>query len=113
MFVYQLHEYSGEYEDFFDRLIGTYLREEKAVKEKEQLEKREKIKTKMRRKCQNCPICDSWQRDDKENLIKECKEYCERFDLYQDDEECAFDCNNYIYGYDEITYEIKKVEVIE
>ena len=113
MKIYQIHEYSGEWEDFRDYIIGTYLREEKAVKEKEQLEKKERIKIEMRRKCQNCPICDSWQRSDKENLIKECEEYCKLFSLYQDDEECAFDCNNYMYAYDEITYEIKEVEVIE
>ena len=113
MFIYQLHEYIGEYEDFMDRIIGTYLHEEKAIKEKEKLEKEEVTKKEMYRKCQDCPICNSWDRKDKDNLTKECREYCELFDLYEDDEEYAFDCNNYMYSYGEITYEIKKVEVIE
>ena len=34
MKIYQLHEYSGEYEDFSDRIIGSYLRKERAEEEK-------------------------------------------------------------------------------
>ena len=113
MKIYQIHEYSGEYEDFRDRIIGTYLHDKKAIKEKEKLEKEAAAKMEMCRKCQGCPICDSWDRDDKDNLAKECEEYCELFDLYQDEEECAFNCNNYTYLWDEPTYKIEEVEVIE
>ena len=34
MTIYQLHEYSGEWEDYRDRIIGSYLRKERAEEEK-------------------------------------------------------------------------------
>ena len=30
MKIYQVHKYSGEYEDYRDQIIGSYLRRERA-----------------------------------------------------------------------------------
>ena len=42
MKIYQLHEYSGVWEDFHDYIRGSYLRKERAEKEKVKAEAEEK-----------------------------------------------------------------------
>jgi len=46
MKIYQIHERGGEWEDYYDYIASSYLSEEKAIAEKERLEKEqaEKIK---------------------------------------------------------------------
>lgn len=38
MKIYQIHKYEGEYEDYSDRIISSYLDYNKALIEKERLE---------------------------------------------------------------------------
>lgn len=37
MTIYQIHEYSGEYEDYRDYIVGSYLNREKATAKMEKL----------------------------------------------------------------------------
>ena len=39
MKIYQIHEYGGEWEDKYDLIVASYLSKEKAIAEKERLEK--------------------------------------------------------------------------
>lgn len=39
MKIYQIHEYGGEWEDKYDWIVGSYLSEERAMKEHMRLEK--------------------------------------------------------------------------
>ncbi len=34
MVIYQIHKYSGQYEDFTDVIVGSYLKKERAEEEK-------------------------------------------------------------------------------
>ena len=38
MKIYQIHKYEGEYDDYSDRIISSYLNYDKALNEKERLE---------------------------------------------------------------------------
>ena len=38
MKIYQVHEYSGEYEYFQDRIVGSYLYKQRAISKKEELQ---------------------------------------------------------------------------
>ena len=43
MKIYQLHKHGGEWEDYRDVIIGSYLRKERAEEEKLKAEKEEEI----------------------------------------------------------------------
>ena len=115
MKIYQIHEYSGSYEDFCDRIVGTYLLEPKAKVEKERLEAIEAE----REKCRQCPlyVCND---DNKDFCNNDCGESCHKHilsnigkycDKYVDDGDEH--CKNHDWHCDDCTYEIKEVEVIE
>lgn len=42
MTIYQIHEHSGECENYRDYIVGTYLHKEKAVAKMEELQRTEK-----------------------------------------------------------------------
>ena len=41
MTIYQIHEYNGEWDDFTDRIIGSYISKERAEEEKFKFETRD------------------------------------------------------------------------
>ena len=107
MKIYQIHRYGGEWEDSYDYIISSYLSEEKAKTEMEQLEKEEKELQELRDRCQNCPLL----RFNKEDI--NINEYCDRFE-WGYDEDYEEDCclNEYWTHYDSY-YKLEEVEVIE
>ena len=116
MKIYQIHEHSGSYEDYRDRIVGTYLLEPKALSEKERLEAIEAE----REKCRECPlyICND---DNKVFCNNDCGESCHKHILSNihkycdkyDEDDGDNHCKNHTWYSDERTYEIKEVEVIE
>ena len=125
MTIYQLHEYSGEFDSYTDNLVGTYALKLRAELEMEKLIERNSQAS----KCNSCPIiycpedcqfdCDDTERCDKYR-IEEATKLCDRFlpstsiisiSNGMDDFE-TLNCENYSYAY-EYEYEIKEVEVIE
>lgn len=116
MTIYQLHEYSGEYEDFHDYIIGSYLRKERAEEEKVKAEAREKQLRKHSKKCNRCPLIgsacdfdfDSLNLDD---LLSKYPNYCTRSKLEKT--EYGVNCANYYIHWDESRFEVKEVEVEE
>ena len=112
MKIYQLHEYSGQWEDYHDYIIGSYLRKERAEEEKIRAESKEKELIEHHQRCMRCPFLEF------ENafvgideLLSKYAGYCQEAKL-----ECSdygVDCVNYRYHGDDATFEVVEVEVEE
>ena len=112
MTIYQIHEYSGEWEDYRDYIVGSYLNEDQARVRKEELERIEAQKQIKVDHCSFCPICDEdVDDDDFDTVVKRCSMYCRDAKIIKD--HFGYDCENYQYYWDKATYDIKEVEVIE
>lgn len=111
MTIYQLHEYSGEWEDFRDYIIGSYLKRERAEEEKIKVEAKEKELIEHYEKCSNCPY---WNEDfnDVNALRSACSDYCSEADFDEHSNDVVY-CKNYFIHHDEAHFEIKEVEVEE
>lgn len=111
--IYQIHEISGEYEDYRDAIIGSYLRKERAEEVLKNLRNEEDKRRVRAQKCRECPV-----RDHDCELRSAINEYCDDFDEeyeLNDGEEQLF-CKNEYYSYsayDDIYYEMQEVEVEE
>lgn len=116
MKIYQLHKYAGEYEDFYDRIIGSYLRKERAEEEKTKAEAKEKSLIEKSEKCSECPFVWDYDSsitniDDFHNFYAEHPNYCNEMVLRD-----GFDgiyCDNFYSHYEEEHFEIEEVEVEE
>jgi hypothetical protein len=113
MKIYQIHEWGGEWEDRYDYIVGSYLSEEKAIVEKERLEKAEAESE----KCDNCPLffcepdCDKDCKKCNEYSIDKAKKYC---DEYEPVDESNYDmCMNRKSQIYYSNFSIEEVEVIE
>lgn len=113
MKIYQLHEYSGEWEDYRDRIIGSYLRKERAEEEKAKAEAREKELIEHSEKCSNCPYTEDFEDGfvDVNVLISENPNYCNKAKLESGD--YGISCENSYYHWNEATFQIEEVEVEE
>lgn len=110
MKIYQLHEYSGEYEDYRDRIIGSYFLRIRAEEEKAKAEAREKELSERGRKCNRCPFLKHFHAKI-DDLIVKYSHYCSEAKL--EEGEWGIDCENYCSHWDEATFEIQEVEVEE
>lgn len=101
MKIYQVIEFSGEYEDYYEFVIGTFLNKEKAtIKMNNQIEKQKSLEKKYK-KCMECEF-------DETRLNKECfKHFYDEGITFED-----YHCDNCIYV-EEKDYKIKEFEVIE
>lgn len=118
MKIYQIHEYGGQYEDYFDYIVVSYLDKNKAIEKMTELEKEEKLAA----ECRQCPLhycSDECGYDDCENCNSErLKEFalkvCNRFIPVKDSEgEWTCEVDGYNRGWDDLSYRIEEVEVIE
>ena len=109
MIIYQLHEFSGQWEDFRDYIIGSYIRKERAEEEKYNAEIKEKELIEQSGKCFACPFIE----DDNENLdrlLSEYPNYCTKAKLNKT-EYGIINCDNYYTHWDNSIFEIKEIEV--
>lgn len=111
MKIYQLHEYSGEWEDYRDRIIGSYLRKERAEEEKAKAEAEEELLLEHGKRCNNCPLLDDYSWLTIENLIAKYPNYCTESKLEETD--YGINCQNYYSHWDKSTFKIVEVEVEE
>lgn len=118
MKIYQIHEYGGEWEDKYDCIVASYLSEERAIAEKERLEKENEEFIKQLEKCCECPLYNRFRYDigNNDDIIKYCNNY-EPFkegihnpDEYDDDLCINRICSSF---YDNAYYCIEEVDVIE
>lgn len=111
--IYQIHEISGEYEDYRDTIVCSYLHKERAEEVLKTLRDEEDKRRARAQKCRECPV-----REHDHELCSAIREYCEDFDEeyeLNDGEEQLF-CGNEYYSYsayDDIYYEVEKMEVEE
>ena len=112
MKIYQLHEHSGEWEDYRDRIIGSYLRKERAEEEKTKAEWKEKELIEQSEKCSNCPFIGENTIEDVNHLfLVEYPNYCDKAILETD--EYGTSCeNSYLHWY-KASFKIEEVEVEE
>lgn len=120
MKIYQIHEYGGEWEDRYDYIVGSYISHDKAIAEKERLEKEEEIK----RKCKSCPLyfcdldCDEDCDECYKHQVNKAKKYCDRYEPFDknkhntDDYDEEDRCVNYCLNEDSY-FKIEEVDVIE
>jgi hypothetical protein len=112
MIIYQLHEYTGQWEDYCDFVVGSYLKRERAEQEKIKAQINEKELIDQSKKCVNCPFLnEDWKK--KDILLNRHKGYCSMAKLMKDNISKAIDCENFYFHADEATYEIIEVEVEE
>lgn len=118
--IYQIHEYGGQWEDAYDYIVSSYFSENKAITEKERLEKEEED----RRKCNSCPLyfcednCDNNCKKCGKRRVEKARIYCSRYEPFDaskhsSEEYCSSDkCINYDYG-EESFFRIEEVEISE
>lgn len=105
MKIYQIHKYTGLYENFRDYIISSYLDYNKALIEKERLVKEKLELQEQAKKCNDCPFIGGWS-------VEAFPDYCEKSSLK--DTKCGIECDNYCYSnWDDATFEIVEVNVIE
>lgn len=111
MKIYQLHEYIGEWEDFRDTIIGSYLRKERAEEEKNKAETKEKESVEQGIKCFSCPFIEQ-DNEDLDSLLSEHSSYCTKLKLSKT-EYGIINCDNYSRHWHDATFSIEEVEVEE
>jgi len=110
MKIYQIHKYEGEYEDYSDIILSSYLNYNKALSEKERLEQEELNLREQGKKCRQCPHingCCSKIKD----LTNIHSNYCNEAAL--EITEYGIECNNYYSHWDDVTFKVIEVDVIE
>lgn len=110
MKIYQVHEYGGEYEDYFDRIVGSYLRRECAEEMKEKLEAEEKQLRAKSDKCKQCLIHNEYY-PTIEEYTEALRTYCDRAKITED--YFYINCENYFRLWEDSNYCIEEVEVEE
>ena len=113
MKIYQIHKTGGEWEDFYDIIVGSYLSKEKAEKELEVQQNHEQMLRDQSSKCASCPYID-YEIDTPEDLKKQFKafpDYCK--DAKVEITASGNECENYFSLWDQSYFKIEEVEVIE
>lgn len=112
--VYQLHEYSGSYEDYRDLIRGTYLSKERAEEALMAREVAEQTLRELNDRCFDCPFSGE-DTNKLEKLLVDYPDYCphQATELYIDADYEYIECKNYYQHWDEATFEVIEVEVDE
>lgn len=110
MKIYQLHKYGGEWEDYRDYIIGSYLRKERAEEEMAKAQNEETQKQLLAKQCSNCPYHENLE--DNQVLSDLMRKYCNHSDIHCDDEGELF-CKNFYNHWIDSRFNIEEVEVIE
>ena len=108
MKIYQLHECGGEWENYHDYIIGSYLRKERAEEEKVKAEVKEKELIEHSKRCINCPFLEE-DFANLNDLMSEYSDYCNEAEL--EDGNYGIDCENYCVHYGENNFYIEEVKV--
>ena len=109
--IYQVHSYSGEWEDYEDIIEGSYFKKSDAQMLVNNLEQQAKIEEAKYEECHNCPsheLCFNGKN------IEVIKQYCNEFEPSKDKSDDDYCVNERftIMGLDDApTYEIQEVEV--
>lgn len=110
MKIYQLYVYGGEYEDCFFRIVGSYLRKEKAEEVKLKMEAEEKELKKQEERCAACPFLMG-EIHKLEEFRGEWYDFCSEIKLEEFDG--SIYCSSPCFNREELTFEIKEIEIEE
>ena len=111
MKIYQLHEHGGSYEDYYNNIVGTFLRKEKAEEVKLLAEITELKLRERGARCMQCPYCAAMF-ENMEQMLSEYPDYCEDLELMFDDDGYAY-CPNWTVKWEDSEFYIKEVDVDE
>lgn len=111
MKIYQLHQYGGEWEDYRDYIIGSYLHKERAEEEMIKAQDEEFQKQRLSKQCANCPYYTD-DIEDNQTLADLMRQHCDHSDIRCDDDGELF-CKNFYTHWIYNDFRIKEVEVIE
>ena len=111
MKIYQLHKYGGEWEDYRDYIIGSYLHKERAEEEIIKVQDEEFQKQRLSKQCANCPYYTD-DIEDNQTLSDLMRQHCDHSDIRCDDDSELF-CKNFYLHWTDNDFVIKEVEVIE
>lgn len=110
MKIYQLHKYGGEYEDYRNIIIGSYLKKERAYEEKLKAEKEEEINRMHEKQCRECPYMGYIE--DNALLANLMKQHCDHSDIHCDSDGELF-CNAVYYRLIDCDFYVEEVDVEE
>lgn len=103
MKIYQVHRSGGEWEDYYNYIVASYLHEENAMKKKEELVHKE---MKLRDKAEECRECyDKYFYDD---TNKPCPKDCCKIIVYNDGD---IECSNRYDHWENENYFIETLEI--
>lgn len=104
MKIYQVHRSGGEWEDYYNYIVASYLHEENAMRKKEELEE---AQNKLIEQFKKCDECYSYYEDiGFEHCDKDC--FIEGLD-YEGETVCKSD---YVYMHFEMeSYSVQTVEI--
>jgi sulfatase maturation enzyme AslB (radical SAM superfamily) len=111
MKIYQLHKYGGEWEDYRNYIIGSYLHKERADEEMAKAQDEELQKQRLAQQCANCPYHTD-DMGDNQILANLMREHCDHSDIYCDEDGDVF-CKNFYLHWIDHEFNIEEVEVIE
>lgn len=110
MKIYQLHKHSGQYEDYHDYIIGSYVREERARAEKIKAEVNEKKLREHSKRCEDCPFLEE-DFSNLDDLLAKYPNYCDKAQLSNSAD--GIDCAEFYMHFEEAYFEIEEIEVEE
>lgn len=118
MKIYQIHESSGMYDDYIERIVGSYLNKEKAIAKMEELKRINKKKLNQCDKCSECPIWEIDISDTLNSIMKKCFKHCRKARIKEEyswyyEKSYEYYCDNYQGYCEECDYTIEEVEVEE
>jgi hypothetical protein len=109
MKIYQLHKHGGEWEDYRDVIIGSYLRKERAEEEKLKAEKEEEINRARAKQCYECPY--NCKITDNVVMADLMRKHCDHSDISFEDDEIY--CKAHCYRWRDYRFYIEEVNVEE
>lgn len=112
MKIYQIHKYKDiGFEDVEDIIMSSYLDYNKALIEKERLQQEELKLQEQAKKCNDCLFIKGCWRSTTKDLTDAHSDYCNKASLKAT--MWGIKCNNYFSHWNDATFEIVEVDVIE
>lgn len=128
MKIYQIHKSGGEWEDYYDIIVASYVNEDKAEARLKELKEEQLKHEEQSKKCSECPVvnqscsicehlqicCVNFDKCDveycNERALRLVEEYCDNYSNIEDE---YLSCENECWYTDNCSYRIEVVEVIE
>jgi len=120
MKIYSVYEYGGEWEDKYERILGNFISEEKALEFEQKLEKKRQLEKISAKKCEECQNGYERIKESKQNIEQLIDFFtqehdCASFEIIEYEDCCEMMCKNrteYDYSFDEfVGHDINEIEI--